>query len=78
MRTSPMAPSRTSSASRCVCGWQRYMNASIRNTSWAAAASIIAAAARWFMPIGFSTSRCLPAAAALIAHSACAGWMVLT
>ena len=38
-RTSPMAPLRTSSVIFAVCGWQRYMNASIRSTLFARAAS---------------------------------------
>jgi len=37
------------------------------------AASTIADASCAFMPSGFSTSRCFPASAALIAHSACCG-----
>ena len=32
-RTSPIAPLRISSTNCAVCGWQRYMNASIRKTS---------------------------------------------
>ncbi len=44
VQTRPIAPSRTSSATRRVAGWQRYMNASIRNTSFSRAASTTAMA----------------------------------
>ena len=41
-RTSPMAFSRMSSTSLAVCGWHRYMNASMRKTSCFRAALITA------------------------------------
>jgi hypothetical protein len=63
-----MAPSAISSKSLAVCGWQRYMYASIANTSAARAASSTAMADARFTAIGFSTRRCLPARAAAIAH----------
>ena len=43
-RTSPIALDLMSSTSLAVCGWQRYMNASIISTSLVMAASVIAIA----------------------------------
>ena len=69
-RTSPMVPALISSMSLAVCGWSRYMNASPMNLPALRAAWNIASASKAVSPIGFSTSTCLPASAALIAHSA--------
>ena len=66
--TSPMVLVLISSTSLCVCGWQRYMNASIAKTPLARAASKIAIASAWLIPMGFSHSTCLPASAARMAQ----------
>ena len=49
------------------------MYASIRKTSFAHAASIIASPQARLIASGFSQSTCLPASAVLIAHSTCSG-----
>ena len=54
------------------------MYASIRKTSLRTAASIIASAQALLIASGFSHSTCLPASAALIAHSGCIGCGVAT
>ena len=71
--TSPIAPDLTSSTSFSVCGCSRYMKASPRKVPALRAAWIIAPASKAVSPIGFSQSTCLPASAALIAHSAWLG-----
>ena len=78
IRTSPIAPSRISSTSRAVCGWRRYMKASPMKVPARRAAWKTASASRRVSAMGFSTSTCLPASAALIAHSACCGCGVAT
>ena len=70
MRTSPISPLRISSTSRAVCGWRRYMKASPMKVPARRAAWKAASASQAVMAKGFSTSTCLPASAALIAHSA--------
>ena len=77
-RTSPMAPSRTSASTFAVCGWARYMNASIRKRLWKAAVSTIAITSGWLTPSGFSHSTALPASNARIDHCACCGCGVAT
>ncbi len=71
--TSPIVPTPIRSRSFAVCGWNRYMNASPMKVPACRAAWNMASASHAVMAKGFSTSTCLPASAALIAHSACRG-----
>ena len=66
----PIRPLATSSRTATQDGWWRYMNASIRWTPAASAASIIRSASAAVSASGFSHRTCLPARAAAIDHSA--------
>ena len=55
---------------RAICGWQRYMNASMKKTPCWAATSVIATTWPAVIPAGFSHSTGLPARIAMIANSA--------
>ena len=72
-RTSPIVPALMSSTSFAVCGCRRYMKASPAKVPALRAAWNTASASKAVSASGFSTSTCLPASAALIAHSAWLG-----
>ena len=67
----PTARSRTSSRSRCACGWWRHMNASASTRPARSAASNAACASSGRRVSGFSHSTCLPASSARIDHGTC-------
>jgi len=56
----PIAPSQISFNQCAVPGWQRHMNASIKNTRCRRQASCIATTSARFIASGFSQRMCLP------------------
>ena len=70
-RMSPSARDFRRERSVSICGWHRYMNASMRKTPRRFAAAIMAFASAAFMANGFSQSTCLPAAMALSVQGQC-------
>ncbi len=67
----PTAPPSTSSRTLAVCGWWRYMNASVSTRPLASAAANASSTSAALREYGFSQSTCLPAASARIVHSWC-------
>ncbi len=75
-RTSPMASAASSSRTRAIWGWHRYMNASMKKTSSARTTSSTRSSSRAFMVTGFSQRMCFPARAARIDSSAWVSFIV--
>jgi hypothetical protein len=66
-----MMPLATACWTAIVCGWQRYMNASISIRPAASAAANIASASTVVTANGFSHRTCFPAFSASIVQSRC-------
>ena len=72
-RTSPTAPSATSSRIRAIAGWKRVHIASIANTPVSSASAAISRVAPGVTVNAFSTSTALPARRAASATARCCG-----
>ncbi len=70
-RTSPIRPAAMISFTFRHCGWQRYMNASIQNTSLPSTTSSTCSNSAALTIAGFSHRMCFPASAHLMLHSPC-------
>jgi hypothetical protein len=67
--TRPSVPSATSALTAAVCGWCRYMNASISTRLVASARSYASSTSSGRREYGFSQRTCLPASSAASVHS---------